>query len=101
MTTSPTLQHAIAQRRIRIFSLLKEAAERRAPCPKNYQLAVRLGCGIATVSAAIADLETAGLIKVERGNSSRVVTICASGARTAGTIREQHWRRRRSAGGAG
>lgn len=75
----------------KIFKALRLCAEAGLECPSNRQLAERVGYkSTASVSDAINFLATAGMIDVERGNHNRVVTICASGKRTAGEVRKAH-----------
>lgn len=86
-------EHAVA-RAGKIFAILRETAERGEVCPTNDILAERFGCGTTVIVNALAFLEGAGMIAVERGSDKRVVTILASGKRTAGKIRRPHWSRR-------
>lgn len=66
------------------LDILKRAAAAGATCPTNGDIADMLGLSsTATASGLVALLETAGHIKVERGRTSRVVTIVATGQRTA------------------
>ncbi len=43
---------------------------------------------MATGAGIVATLETMGMISVERGSNSRVVTITATGKRTAGKVKK-------------
>jgi hypothetical protein len=71
-----------------VMSLLSRAAEDGARCPNNPEIAYRIGAGSpASAARSVALLETMGLITVERGHMSRVVTIVATGKRTAGAIK--------------
>lgn len=75
----------------KIFAALKQCAAVGSECPSNKQLAERVGYkSTASVSDAINFLATAGMIEVERGNHNRVITICATGKRTAGVVRKAH-----------
>jgi len=75
-----------------VLKLVTHAAEMGEPCPSNLVIADVTGS--TSGSALVASLERKGLIRVERGNSKRVVTILATGRRTAGQIRKPHWRDR-------
>lgn len=69
----------------RCLAILKRAAEAGARCPSNGDIADMLG--IASTGAAseiVSLLEAAGHITVERSRTSRIVTIVATGHRTAG-----------------
>lgn len=89
-------EHAV-QRAGKIFALVRQAAERGEPCPPNAVLRERFGCGDQAISSALHFLAANGMIVVERGNDHRVVTICATGAKTAGTVKKPHWSTRRAA----
>lgn len=85
----------LTQQRIetRILQRLARAAERRQPCPTNNELADAAGIMSAgAASEAVSRLAKQGKIIVERGPSTRVVTIIETGKRTAGTITAPHWR---------
>ena len=79
----------------RVLTALSRAAAEGLVCPGNDALAGLSGViGSATASGSVKRLERAGRIIVERGNNSRVVTIVATGKKTAGTISAPHWRAR-------
>ncbi|WP_225205060.1 hypothetical protein [Novosphingobium huizhouense] len=79
----------------RVFALLVHAAEAHAPCPKNDEICGAIGASSTATAARMLDrLQAEGRIEVQRGNCNRVVTICATGKRTAGTVEELHWRLR-------
>ena len=79
-------QHALERTR-RILAIIKQCAELGEPCPTNSVLAERMGLNsTAQIVRSIQFLEASGMIEVQRGASSRVITICATGARTAGHI---------------
>lgn len=79
----------VPQSALTVFTMLKTAAERGDDCPSNAVLATAMGTnGTAAASAAVALLETAGMIVVERSRASRVVEIVATGKRTRGVIRK-------------
>ena len=83
-------EHAVARAR-RILDLLKQAADHDDEGPSNALLAERVGYGsTSSVADAISFLATCGLIEVQRANHTRVVTICATGKSTAGTVRKAH-----------
>lgn len=92
MPASPEQHEHAVQRASKIFAVIKQAAERGEACPTNAILAERFGCGRARICAALNFLECAGMIEVERGNDRRVVAICATGQKTAGTVGKPHWR---------
>lgn len=72
------------------LAMIEKAAAANERCPTNTEIARAVGGkSMNTGSQAIARLEAEGLIAVERGNISRVVTIVASGARTAGKVVRQ------------
>lgn len=85
-----------------LYAVLVRAAESGQPCPGNTELAGRFGWdSIASPVRRMQKLEKAGRITVERGHHTRVVTIVATGQRTAGAaVRSQRVRvsgpRRRS-----
>jgi hypothetical protein len=58
---------------------------------------MRFGVGTATIVNALHFLESCGMIEVHRSASTRVVTIRATGKRTAGVTGEPHWTRREAA----
>lgn len=75
------------------LAMIEGAAEAGLPCPSNPDIAERHGfSSVSSGARSIERLEGAGLIRVERGNCSRVVTILASGKRTAGVVGKPHWR---------
>lgn len=78
----------------RVFDILNTAAESGAECPSNLAFCSWLNLGSVSRPAEIlAKLEKAGLIKVERFSRSRIVTIIATGKRTAGEQKaRKHWR---------
>lgn len=76
-----------------VFAMIVRAAETGRPCPSNGEIAGAIGANsVATAARWIGKLEKVGLITVERGTSCRVVTIKASGKRTAGIVTKPHWR---------
>lgn len=78
-----------------VFNMLNQAAERGDPCPSNDLICVALDASSPSRGSEVLHrLERKGLIKVERGTMSRVVTIVATGKRTAGTVADVHWRYR-------
>lgn len=89
-------EHAV-QRAGKIFALIRQAAERGEACPTNEALGERFGCSGQRIVAALHFLESAGMISVERGNDCRVVTIRASGQKTAGEVVSPHWSARQVA----
>lgn len=88
--------HAVA-RAGKIFALIRQAAERGERCPTNRTLGERFGVVDRVVCDALHFLESCGMIRVERGNDTRVVTIVATGQRTAGKVCKPHWSTRQAA----
>lgn len=74
------------------FDAIVLAAERGEPCPSNADL-----CGVAGLqsvgltSTIVSRLESQGYVAIQRGHRARVVTIVATGQRTAGTIATPHF----------
>lgn len=86
-------QISVPDRVTRVMRLLTHAAEHHLPCPGNAEIARAVGgTGLATGAGCIALLEAMNLITVERGSNSRVVTINATGKRTAGRVGKPHFR---------
>lgn len=74
------------------LALLRAAAENGERCPTNK--AISAAVGAASVSRApdlLSSLERQGIIKVDRGHMSRVVTIVETGDKTAGRVKQPHW----------
>jgi hypothetical protein len=70
------------------MQMLVRAAENKCDCPGNAEIATAIGAASMSAGAnIISTLETMGLIQVQRGRMSRVVTIVATGARTKGAIK--------------
>lgn len=82
----------IVPERVKIaLRMLTAAADRGDECPPNAMIACAMGAtSPSAASAAVALLEAMNIISVERGTCSRVVTIHATGKRTAGKIRTPH-----------
>lgn len=89
-------EHAV-HRASRIFAIIRDAADRGERCPTNAALAERFGVGTTTIVNALHFLESCGMIEVAPSSSSRVVTIRATGKRTAGAFGEPHWTQRLAA----
>lgn len=98
MPASQEAQAHAVERAARIFGLLKAVAARGDVCPTNALLRERFGVGDQSIVSAFHFLESNGMITVERGNARRVVTIRATGQRTAGTVTKMHWSARRMLG---
>lgn len=79
-STDP-LARAHVQRRV--LQLLEAAAEAGAPCPSNRELCEALGMERLDASDVVLALEARRLIRVERLSNARIVTIVATGKRTA------------------
>lgn len=68
----------------RVVDLIADAAAAGQPCPTNDAIAAAMGWPDATSAfKAIRAAERAGVIKVERFMVGRIVTICATGEKTA------------------
>lgn len=66
------------------FTILERAANAGVKCPTNADLAELMGYNtIGKPAEWVVRLERAGLIEVERRNTGRVVTIVATGKKTA------------------
>jgi hypothetical protein len=81
-----------------LLAWLEHCARLGEPCPRNDEICGRFNFGSgATASRMIKNLEAAGTIRVERFQTSRMVTIIATGdstQRPANTA--PHWRDRSS-----
>jgi DNA-binding GntR family transcriptional regulator len=97
MVASPEQREHAVSRAAKIFAIVRQAAERGEPCPTNHVLRQRFACSDGSVVRALDFLEANGMIRVERGRSSRVVTISATGQKTAGSVDKPHWSRREAA----
>ncbi len=87
MSTRINTPLAVPDRVRKVMRLLTVAAANNSPCPTNSEIAVAIGAKSMSAGAnAIGLLESANLIRVERTNSRRVVTIVSTGKRTAGRI---------------
>lgn len=76
-----------------IYDHLARCAEAGLPCPTNDMLIGLVGWqSPSAASVALGRLEAAGRIIVQRGQASRIVTIVATGKRTAGEVPRPHWR---------
>jgi hypothetical protein len=78
-----------------VLRLLTEAAEAGLKCPSNVEIAAAADMASpSTGPRVIKRLARHGLIEVETGQHARVVTIVATGKRTAGVAGRTHWRYR-------
>jgi hypothetical protein len=76
-----------------LLALLRATAADGKTCPTNVELAERLGLASPSkCSEMVTALAKAGHIIVERGPNSRVVHIVGTDLRTAGAIKQPHWR---------
>lgn len=76
-----------------VLKMIESAAERGEKCPSNDCIAGAIGAASPSSGPTVLDrLARRGLITVERGNMLRVVTILATGKRTAGVVKRDHWR---------
>lgn len=80
-----------------LFNMIQDAAEDGRACPTTNKIAETLGfASTASVQRIMLELIDQGLIEVETFNSGRIVTICATGKKTAQPKNMQpHWRKRR------
>jgi DNA-binding FadR family transcriptional regulator len=91
MSASPEQQEHAIQRAQKLFRIISQAADHGERCPTNKMLAERIGYKSAsTVGEAISFLAVAGMITVERANNARVITITATGKKTAGEVKNPH-----------
>ena len=79
-----------------VLKAVVRAARRDEPCPSNFEICGLIGCeSIASATGVLQRLERKGLVKVERYQQARRVTILATGARTAEPrFMVRHWRSR-------
>lgn len=87
------------QKEVRLYAELTRCAELGLPCPTADDLACLIGeedgGAISTTVLVMQRLEKQGLIHVERYQRSRVVTIMATGKKTAEPKNKApHWRDR-------
>lgn len=87
------------QKEVAMYAELTRCAELGLPCPRADDFAELLGGeeggAISTTVLVMHRLEQQGLIHVERFQRARVVTILASGKRTAEpNCKTPHWRSR-------
>ncbi|BBK44141.1 hypothetical protein STVA_41610 [Allostella vacuolata] len=76
-----------ADARARLLAALAEAAAAGRPCPSNTALAQLLDATVPQVKVTLQRLEAAGAIWIDGASGrGRVVTIAATGARTAGAV---------------
>jgi len=75
-----------------VMRVIERCARANEPCPTSREIAEEIGVSNVTVMNYINGLEDAGVITVERGARTRVITIVSTGLRTAGTITKLHWR---------
>jgi hypothetical protein len=86
---------AITETAQQVFHMLERAAELGDECPSNSVIAATIDCSSLSMGPRILNqLTKAGLITVQRGNASRIVTIAATGKCTAGIVTKPHWRDR-------
>jgi hypothetical protein len=87
---------ALDDRVLRVVELCRAAALRGEACPKNGALAAAVGArSRATAVQMLQKATRAGLIRVHRGQRSRIVEAADGSWRTAGVITAPHWRERR------
>lgn len=77
-----------------VLRCLTAAAEAHEVCPTNDALAAAIQASSVAASDLVRRLERRGIIKVQRGNCTRVVTILETGKRTFGQVTSPHWRER-------
>ncbi len=69
-----------------MLDMIVAAARMGGKCPSNRAIADRINCDSGSVSNMLRRLENKGVVKVERSYGKRIVTVVATGARTAGTL---------------
>lgn len=69
-----------------LLRMIADAASQGAVCPSNADMSLALGITPQAVINVMKRMEKAGTITVRRASQSRVVTIVATGAKTAGEI---------------
>ena len=80
------MNRAVTNTEQAVIDFIAEAAARGEKCPSNTVIADHIGYGLTNISSLLKTIEAKGAITVERGNNKRVVTIVATGARTAGDV---------------
>jgi hypothetical protein len=86
---------ALDDRVLRVVELCRAAALRGEGCPKNDALAGAVGArSRATAVELMQKAAQAGLVRVHRGQCSRIVEAADGSWRTAGVITAPHWRDR-------
>ncbi|PZQ55280.1 MAG: hypothetical protein DI555_07995 [Novosphingobium pentaromativorans] len=89
---SNTARPALSDRATKLLELLTRCAAEGRAAPSNADLTAFLQLDRAnTVPRIMQRLEERGLIVVERYSCSRIVTIVATGQRTAGVPGTPHW----------
>ena len=79
----------------RVLAAVEKAAADNRTCPTNTELAEVAGFNsVGAASGVLSRLQKLGLIAIQRGQCSRVVTITSTGAQTAGAVGSPHWRDR-------
>lgn len=74
-----------------LLGMIEQAARAGERCPTNAAICERFGLSSASsVTGMVRTLERRGLIRVVRGFATRVVTILATGAVTAGSASGRH-----------
>lgn len=98
MAASIQQKEHVIDRVAKVFRAISRAAEAGLPCPKNAELVALTGCrSTSTIADDLHFLEAAGMVRVERSTNHRVVTICATGEKTAGVPGRPHWSAKRRA----
>jgi len=78
-----------------ILAAVERAANAGDECPTNIELADLAGLNsVGASSGALSRLQQRGLVVIERGPMHRVVTIVATGKKTAGVVTVPHWSER-------
>lgn len=80
--SSKQQEHAV-ERAGKIFTVLKQCAAQKLPCPSYVTLARRYGVQTRTIKNAMHFLASNAMIEIEGGQNDRVVTIRATGQKTA------------------
>ena len=75
-----------------VLRMIERAAASGDKCPTNADIAEAIqSASVGTSARIVGQLEKRGLIEVKRFGASRIVTVVATGAITAGLPGKQHW----------
>lgn len=74
-----------------LYDLLLGCSTSGEPCPRNVEIAERLGVTATNVSTALASLNTKGLIRTTRAAGERNIVIVVSGFIVGSPARMSHF----------